>query len=371
MLQLRAEAEAEIIATRVVRGMQTVVQAGGRWEIGTMHKVVLEAPRVIRIADATPEQVVPGQAAVRLRSAGICGSDLAAYRGTSPMVTYPRVLGHELLVDVLECAGQPDLVGQRAVVDPLVRCGRCRACRAGRYNCCVNLRVMGVHVDGGLQENAVVDIDRLVPVPDSLPDDVAVLAEPLTIAYHAVQRSGIEAGHIGVIFGAGTIGLLIAQLLVNARGCRALVIDIDPGRLAIAQAVGATPLQGDESALIEAVAQATGGEMADVVFEATGVAACTRMTTSLVAHAGRIVLIGWNTGAVEIDTVTLMRKEVDLLGSRNSVHAFPAVLRLLADGIIDAKALITHRFGLDEAGAALDLLDQGRESVLKIVIEQR
>jgi threonine dehydrogenase-like Zn-dependent dehydrogenase len=230
---------------------------------------------------------------------------------------------------------------------------------------------MGVHIDGGLQEVAPIDTDRLVRVPDSLPDDIAVLAEPLTIAYHAVHRSGIAAGHIAVVFGAGPIGLLIVQLLVHARGCRALVIDIDPGRLAIAQAVGATPLQGDEAALIEAVAQATGGELADVVFEATGIAACTRMTTSLVAHAGRIVLIGWNTGSVELDTVTLMRKEVDLRGSRNSVHAFPAVLRILADGIIDAEALITHRFGLEEAGAALDLLDQGRGNALKILIEPR
>jgi 2-desacetyl-2-hydroxyethyl bacteriochlorophyllide A dehydrogenase len=228
---------------------------------------------------------------------------------------------------------------------------------------------MGVHIDGGIQEVTVIDSRRLVAVPDALSDDVAVLAEPLTIAYHAVQRSGIAAGQIGVVFGAGAIGLLIAQLLVHARGCRAFVVDINLGRLAVAQAVGAMPLQGDEAALIDAVAQATGGEMADVVFEATGIAACTSMTTALVAHAGRIILIGWNKGPVEIDTVALMRKEVDLLGSRNSVNAFPAAIRILEDGIIDAQALITHRFSLDETGAALDVLDQGREHALKILIE--
>ena len=107
------------------------------------------------------------------------------------------------------------------------------------------------------------------------------------------------------------------------------------------------------------------------MFEATGVAACTRMTTALVAPAGQIVLIGWNKGPVEIDTVTLMRKEVDLLGSRNSVNAFPFVLRLLADGVIDAQAMITHRFALQDAAAALDLLDKGQENALKIVIETR
>src|ERR687894_1827171 len=107
-----------------------------------MHNVILEQPKVVRIGDAAPATPGAGQALVRLRSAGICGSDLAAYRGTSPMVTYPRVLGHELLVDVLDCPDRPELVGRRAVVDPMRPCGRCRACRAGRYNCCANLQVM-------------------------------------------------------------------------------------------------------------------------------------------------------------------------------------------------------------------------------------
>ncbi len=334
-----------------------------------MHKVVLEGPKVVRIANAAPDAPEPGQALVRLRLAGICGSDLAAYRGTSPMVTYPRVLGHELLVDVLACSDRPELVEHRAVVDPMVRCGQCRACRAGRYNCCANLRVLGVHVDGGMQEVMTLESQRLFPVPDPMPDDVAVLAEPLTIAYHAVQRARIAAGEIAVVFGAGAIGLLITQLLVRARGCRALVIDIDSGRLSVAQALGATTVQADEHAVTKAVAQATDGEMAGVVFEATGNAACTRMSTALVAQAGRIVLIGWNKGPVEIDTVTLMRKEVDLLGSRNSVNAFPAVLRVLADGIIDSQTMITHRFGLEEAGAALEVLDRGQENPLKIVIQ--
>lgn len=334
-----------------------------------MHQVILDAPGAVRIADATTVAAGSGQALVRLRTAGICGSDLSAYRGTSPMVTYPRVLGHELLVDVLECPDRPELVGHRAVVDPMVRCGHCRACRAGRYNCCASLQVMGVHVDGGMQEIGAFESRRLFAVPDDMPDDVAVLAEPLTIAYHAVQRSGIEAGETGVIFGAGTIGLLIAQLLMRARGCRAMVVDIDAERLQVAQQLGAIPLQGDESALSAAVAQATGGEMAGVVFEATGNAACTRMTTALVAQAGRIVLIGWNKGPVEVDTVTLMRKEVELVGSRNSVNAFPAVLQLLADGVIDAHTMVTHRFGLAEAGEALQVLDAGRERALKILIE--
>ncbi|MEJ7654743.1 MAG: alcohol dehydrogenase catalytic domain-containing protein [Chloroflexia bacterium] len=110
-----------------------------------MRSVVLEAPETIQVAEGPEPTVSQGEARVRLRSGGVCGSDLAAYRGISPHATYPLVLGHELLVDVLECADRPDIVGTRAVVEPLLRCGKCRACRRGRYNCCVHLRTLGVH----------------------------------------------------------------------------------------------------------------------------------------------------------------------------------------------------------------------------------
>ena len=334
-----------------------------------MHKIVLERPAVVRVVDGETTHRGPGEALVGLRKAGICGSDLSAYRGTSPLVTYPRVLGHELLVDVLECPEMPKLEGRRAVVDPMVRCGHCRACRSGRYNCCATLKVMGVHLDGGLQERFPLSLERLFPVPDTLPDDAAVLAEPLTIAYHAVQRAAISAGSTAVVLGAGAIGLLIAQVLMRARGCHVLVVDVVAQRLRVAEALGATALQGDVLSLREAIGRATNGEMADVVFEATGNPGCTRMTTELVGHGGRIVLIGWNQGPVEVDTVTLMRKEVDVLGSRCSCNAFGAATQLLADGVIAVDVMITHRYSMDDAGEALRKLDSGDGATLKILID--
>ena len=283
-------------------------------------------------------------------------------------MSYPRVLGHEVLVDIVEAGARPELEGQRAVLDPMISCGYCRACRAGRSNCCVRLKVMGVHVDGGLQEMFAVDVRHLHPVPAAMPDEVAVLTEPLTIAYQAVQRSAIAAGGIAVVFGAGAIGLLIARLLVGARGCRAFVVDIDADRLSMVPGLGAIPLQGDEGELTRAVAEATGGDMADVVFEASGSPVATRTTTALAGHAATIVLVGWNRGPVEVDTVTLMRKELTVLGSRNSLNAFPAVLRLLADGLVDPEGVISHRFGFDEAAAALEVLDRNQGMVLKVII---
>jgi threonine dehydrogenase-like Zn-dependent dehydrogenase len=283
-------------------------------------------------------------------------------------VSYPRILGHEVLVDVLEAPDHPTLQGRRAVLDPMIPDWTCRACRAGRTNCCARLRVMGVHVDGGLRESWAVDARHLTPIPNAMPDEVAVLTEPLSIAYHAVQRSGIRAGGTAVVFGAGTIGLLIAQLLLRARGCRALVVDVDAERLRIAEALCAVSLLGDAETLARRVGQETAGDMADVVFEASGSDAATSATTALVGHAGRIVMVGWNRGPVELDTVTLMRKEVDLLGSRNSLNAFRPALQLLSDGVLVTDILVTHRFALGEAGAALDVLDRNEGIVLKVLI---
>ncbi len=334
-----------------------------------MRAVTLEGPGAVRLVDVPPPDLEPGQALVQLRLAGICGSDLAAYRGTSPLVQYPRVLGHELLVDVLQSPDRPDLEGSRAVVEPLLRCGRCRACRLGRYNCCTNLRVLGVHVDGGLQDYFQVPVRNLFPVPEGMPDEVAVLAEPTSIAYHAVERSGIGPGQVGVVLGAGDIGLLITQLL-RARACRVYVVDINSSRLDIGKTLGAIPVHGDKEDPVRVVAEATGGEMADVVFEATGNPACTRLTTELAGHASRIVLIGWNRGPVEVDTVALMRKEIDLLGSRNSADEFPSVLTSLAEGVIDARKMITHRLSLDESAEALELLGRPEEGALKVTLRR-
>jgi L-gulonate 5-dehydrogenase len=333
-----------------------------------MRQVVLEAPRRLVIREARgPEAPGPDEALVRLRCGGVCGSDLSAYRGTSPMIRYPRVLGHELLVDVLEAPGRPELAGRRAVVEPLLPCGRCRACRLGRGNCCADLAVLGVHVDGGLQDAFSVPARLLHPVPEALPDELAVLAEPTAVAYHAVRRAAPDAGGTAVVLGAGTIGLLVAQLLRRARGLRVLVHDRDPWRLERAAAVGMEALGGDAEAVRERVRDATDGELADVVFEATGHPDCTRLASDLVAHAGRVVLIGWNPGPTLVDTVALMRKEVDLLGSRNSVAAFGPVLRLLAGGAVDAQAMVTHRFPLAEAPRAFEVLE-GSAPALKVLL---
>lgn len=334
-----------------------------------MRSIVLEGPGTVVVKDGPDLRPDGGLALVRPRWTGICGSDLAAFRGTARQVTYPRVLGHEMLVDVVTCPVRPDLAGRRAVVEPLLSCGICRACRLGRSNCCARLRVLGVQADGGLADQFLVEPQRLYAVPASLADEAAVLTEPTSVAYHAVQRSKVEAGQVAVVFGAGTIGLLLAQILLRARGCRVITVDIDPWRLSVAERLGAQPADSTDPASVKRLTQdMTSGEMAAVVFEATGNPVCTAQTLELVAAAGTIVLVGWNQGPVPIDTVTLMRKEVDLLGSRATVGIFPNVLQLLDSGVVDAQVMVTHRMDMCDAEKAFGVLEDKGSKAIKVIL---
>jgi L-gulonate 5-dehydrogenase len=309
---------------------------------------------------------MPGRVLVKLRLAGICGTDLAAYRGASPLVRYPLVPGHELVVDVIKAPSKPALEGQRAVIEPLFNCGSCVACRAGRYNACSKLQLFGVHIDGGLRDHAWVRDDRVHLVPNGLSDELAVLAEPTAVAYHAVERAQVEAGMFAVVFGAGPIGLLITQLLTRVHKCRVMVVDLDEWRLGIAEAMGAMVVSSKNDLAAEVSAESS-GDMAARVFEATGNPDCTLQSAQMVGIGGRIVLVGWNAQPPVFDTITFMRKEAELLASRNSAGAFPAVLQLLQDGVIDGPRLITHHYDLADAPAAFELLDSANHA-LKVVI---
>ena len=326
----------------------------------------MREPRLVEVETAPALKEMRGGVLVRLRLAGLCGTDLAAYRGVFPLVHYPLVPGHELLVDVLEAPSKRELEGNRAVIEPLFNCGVCTACRTGRYNACIALQLFGVHIDGGLRDRAWVRDDRVHPVPADLRDDLAVLAEPTAVAYHAVQRSEVEVGTFVVVFGAGPIGLLITQLLIRIHACRVLVVDLDEWRLGVAAAMGALVV-GPEDDLLARVSAETSGDMAARVFEATGNPDCTLKSAQVVAIGGRIILIGWNQRPALFDTITFMRKEADLVASRNSVGAFPAVLELLGAGVIDDQQLITHRYDLADAPGAFKLLDSAAHT-LKVVI---
>ena len=322
------------------------------------------------MAGERPEpELTPGHVRLRVLRVGVCGTDLHAYLGNQPMVTYPRVLGHELGC-VVEAVGDGVAgisVGDRAAVEPLLPCGDCYACGIGKSNCCRNLRGLGVHTDGGMCERITVPA-HLVHRSSTLTLDELALVETLTIGAHAVRRGRVEAGETVLILGAGPIGLGAMQV-ARALGAKTLVADIAEHRLEGATRLGASEvLNPSKVDLVVATMDLTDGEGAAVVMEAIGRPETMAQTIDLVAPGGRIVLVGWTDRDVAFQGTKLLRKEVDLLGSRNSRGEFPWVMSLAEERKIDLEGMISHRLPLFDAPGFFEDHHAGRVAATKAVL---
>jgi L-gulonate 5-dehydrogenase len=322
--------------------------------------------------DRLPPGRREGEALLAVKTVGLCGSDVAAYLGTSPLVTYPRIPGHELCAEILEIdANSRGLaVGDLVCVEPLLSCGECAACRKGKYNCCMMLQVIGVHVDGAMCERFAHRVDRLHQPRSPLTEEQLALCEPLTIGMQACDRGGVSEGQHVVIFGAGAIGLC-ALAVARTRTEHVLVIDKVPQRLERAKAFGAeVTVNADEAEVGSVVADWTRGDGAEVVIEAVGSPATIEATLDLVGFGGRIAVVGWSKAPVTFNRPhLLLQKEADLVGSRNSREAFPRVLELVESGRVDMLPLVTQRFPLQEAKQAFDLLVNHPEAVGKCLLQ--
>jgi 2-desacetyl-2-hydroxyethyl bacteriochlorophyllide A dehydrogenase len=289
-----------------------------------------------------------GEALVRVHRVGICGTDLHAYRGRQPFFSYPRVLGHELGVEVIEMGGKrPDLrVGDRCSVEPYLNCGQCVACRRGKTNCCVQMRVLGVHLDGGMQEYLRIPLTKLHPSARLGYDDLA-LVETLGIGAHAVLRAQLQPDDTVLVIGAGPIGLATVQF-VKLAGLNPVVMDTDANRL---QFCGQTfqldhCILADEQPL-EAIRQAFYPELPTVVFDATGNAASMMKSFAYAAHGGKLVFVGLFQGEVTFSDPEFHKRELTLLASRNATGAdFQRIILLTEAGHIQTAPWITHRSSL-------------------------
>jgi 2-desacetyl-2-hydroxyethyl bacteriochlorophyllide A dehydrogenase len=313
-----------------------------------MQTIVLDQPGQFRLTSAAaPQAPGPGEALVRVHRVGICGTDLHAYRGTQPFFSYPRILGHELGVEVLAldpaARGAPVAVGDRCSVEPYLNCGACGACRRGRQNCCTSLQVLGVHTDGGMRELINVPIAKLHRSP-SLSYEQLALVETLAIGAHAVQRAQIEPGEWALVIGAGPIGLGAMQF-ASLAGARVIALDVNADRLAFcrAQGLAAHTVDGRGDPLA-AIAELTGGELATVVFDATGNLQSMARAFEYLAHAGRLAFVGLAQGDVSFHDPTFHRREMTILASRNALPAdFTRIIGQIEAGAIDTQPWITHQ----------------------------
>ena len=318
---------------------------------------------------AIPE-LLPGEALVQVQAVGICGTDLHGYRGTFPWLTYPRILGHEIGGRVVEVGPGVDgsLLDRPVAVEPTITCGHCYPCRVGRSNCCLSMRVRGVHVDGGLRGFVAIPADHLYPLPENLNAEDGALVEPLSIGCQGAWRGGVQAGETVAVIGAGPIGLA-CLLAAQEAGARVLVADLLDSRLALAEELRAEAVvNSGRQSLAAAVEQFSRGDGANVVIDAVGLPATLASAAEIVSSAGRLVVLGFGEHPLGIEIPLLIRKELDVRASRLNTGQFPRCISILARRRDDVRKLISHRFPLGDIDRAMALVDAHPEQTCKVLV---
>lgn len=321
-----------------------------------MRQVVLNRPGELCDESAPSPSPGPGEALVRVRSIGVCGTDLHAFAGRQPFFSYPRVLGHELGVEVLSVPDNDRGIqaGDRCSVEPYINNPDSHASRLGKTNCCEDLQVLGVHVDGGMSGLFTVPA-RLLHKSEKLSYDQLALVETFGIGFHAVERGALGEGAQTLVIGAGPIGLGVVEF-ANAQGANVTVLDISPERRKFIERRG-----------VEAVGE-VGDRRFDSVFDATGSKASMEASFTYCAHGATLVFVGLVQDAISFHDPSFHRKELTLKSSRNSAHAFPKIIEMIENGAIDTAPWVNHRMKLSEVTGDFKNLRQIPDLV-KAVIE--
>lgn len=336
-----------------------------------MKAVQILKPGELRIIETEkPSTDSHNNVLVKMTAAGICGSDMGIYHGTNAAATYPRIIGHEMVGRVAELAdGVEHLkVGDRVIINQVTSCGHCYPCRIGRGNVCDNLKVRGVHIDGGYQEYLAVPESDCYILPDSLSDQDAVMIEPTTIAIQACTRAELSKDDMLLIFGAGALGSTI--LKIARKICDHIIVaDIMEDKLADAKANGAHYcINVAKEDLAEKVREYTEGHGSTVSIDS----ACTKDSLLNLLHAtgnaGRVMTMGFSTAGTEINQFLITSKELDVRGSRLQNKMFGKAIELIRQGDLDLTGAVSHTFPLTQAQEAFDFVDSRDPSIRKVVL---
>ena len=337
-----------------------------------MKAFCITDPRATEILDVPDPVPARDEVLLQVRMAGFCRSDLQAYRGTNPVVSYPRIPGREIAATILGAGPDvpaPWVAGQDVTLSPYTDCGSCPACRAARPNACQFNEILGMHRDGGMAERLCVPWQKLFR-SDALSIRELALVEPLTVGFHAVDRGRVSAADTVAVFGCGATGLG-AIAAAAARQARVVAIDIDEGKLAVACEAGAQhTINTAVDGLHEGLQDLTGHGGPDVVIEASGQVETFLAAVDTVAFAGRVVYIGFAPEPVTYETRRFIQKELDIMGSRNATtDDFDTVMALIAEGNFPLNHMVTRVVPFAAAGAALAAWDANPAPVTKILVD--
>lgn len=335
-----------------------------------MKSIVIRQPNELVIEERPIPQPAAGEVRVKIKLAGICGSDSHIFRGHNPFAKYPRVIGHEFfgVIDAIGEGVTDKAVGQRVSVDPVISCGHCYPCSVGKPNVCTSLVVLGVHRDGGFSEYAVVPAKNAWRVPDNVTDRHAVMIEPFTIAANVTGHVSPTSQDIALVYGAGPMGLTTIQVLKRVyRVKQVIVVDRIDERLEMAQRNGADWVINNSVVPLTDTLKAE-GVLPTLIIDAACHPSILQEAVTLASPAARIVLMGFSTEPSQVAQQGITGKELSIFSSRLNANKFPVVIKWLEQGLINPEELITHQFAYQHVIDALELFENDRKRCCKVLL---
>ena len=340
-----------------------------------MKAILLEDYWKIRLVETDPPvRTGEDQVLIRVTLAGVCGSEIHAYKGTHPFRRPPAIMGHELTGIVAEVGTACNRIkpGDRVTVDPQWTCDTCEWCRTGRHNICKNKTVLGTTSwPGAFGEYVVIPEKRVYPIPENLEDILAVTVEPLSVGMHAADRASIQRGESAVIYGCGTIGLATVAGVRERGASRIVAVDIRESSLDAARKIGATATvtAGTPEAGVS-IRAGLGSEQADMVFVTVGMETVFHDALSVVKPGGRIILIALFDKPVSFEPFDLVGTEVSVIGSQMyTPEDVERAILSLSEGRIDFSPVVTHCLPLESAQRAFDLAGSKDDGAIKVILK--
>jgi len=336
-----------------------------------MRQVTCVSPGNIRCHDAPLPSRNHNEVMVKIKRIGVCGTDLHAVKGDQPYFTYPRVLGHELAGEVTEAPPNSAFTsGEKVAVIPYLHCGHCIACRAGKTNCCVNMKVLGVHADGGMREWCSFPEHALIKAQGLSLDQLALI-EPLAISCHAVQRAAIRPGEFVMVVGTGPIGLGVLEWARMA-GAKLIAVDVDTTRLQFCRRhlQISFVINPKEQDIEKELRMITAGDMPSVIIDATGNLNALEQGFTCLAHGGRYVLVGLQKNNISFNHPEFHKREGTLFCSRNATREdFARVINAISAKQLDPQYFITHRTDLVGLPASVEQWLQPGSGMIKAMVD--
>lgn len=335
-----------------------------------MKIVYVEEPGKIALKEAPMPVAKSGEALLKIKYCGICGSDVATYTGNQPFTTYPRIPGHEFSAEIVEIEDNKYNLkpGMIVTANPYFNCGKCYSCERGKVNCCQDNQTMGVQRDGSFAEYITMPIERIMDGKGLLAKTLALI-EPFSIGYHAINRGNVKAGDKVLVMGAGPIGIF-AMISAKLKGATVYIADLLPNRLELAKSMGADGIinTGSED-LAKVVADITNGGGMDVCVEAVGLPQTFLGCIDSACFGGKVILIGNGKRETTFIHSVLLKKELDVYGSRNSLNDFEPLIDIVSSGKVEIDKIVSNIYSLENVVDAFEALKNNDGSKAKVLVE--